>query len=146
MLIQPSLQPGDYMLWHPDVITSLPSSSMQDGRDTTSYDFNTQASDPVFLSVPVCPLTEANAQFLVQQRRAFVLGFPGPEYSSGEGDDEAGESGYLGRPGVHEVHCVGGEDGLRVMGLLAWNEDDSNCTAERHLLRIANSVLFPDLL
>lgn len=94
--------------------------------------------------MPVCPLTRENAQFLARQRKAFVLGFPGPEFAAIGG---VGESGYLGRPGVQEIYDVGGEEGLRAMGLLAWDEEGESSTlaAERHLLRAANAILFPDL-
>lgn len=166
----PPVEPGDYIIWHPDVVissfpsestiattvtTSIPSSvsTRDDGhyhshhQHSFSRDCNPHVSNAVFLSVPACPLTLDNAVFLTRQRRAFLLGFPGPEFvASGhlEGDD-IGESCYLDRPGVQEIHEVGGEQALRTMGLLAWDEDESACAREGRLLRHTNAILFPGL-
>lgn len=177
------LNPGDYILWHPDVrfcccsccspaaaaaaaVFRRSNDQESDEHDNNNDQQQSHVSpnktyfhsssflvndeqqhrgNPILLSVPVCPLTRENAQFLARQRRAFVLGFPGPEFAASGG---VGESGYLGRPGVQEIYDVGGEEGLRAMGLLAWDEEEeSNSTlaGERHLLRAANAILFPDL-
>lgn len=145
------LSPGDYLVWHPDALVSPGCSSSSSISDTSALSqqrpircYDPQISGPLFLSVPVCPLTQANAVFLERQRRAFLLGFPGPKFTSEYVEDDAGESRYLGRPGVQEVHDVGGEEALRAMGLLAWDEEASTSKSERQLLRLTNSILFPD--
>lgn len=55
-----------------------------------------------------------------------------------------GESYHMGRPGVQEINDAGGEEALRAMGLLAWDEDDTADEGERVLLKWANEALFPD--
>lgn len=55
-----------------------------------------------------------------------------------------GESNHAGRPGVQDVADAGDEDGLRAMGLLPFDEDDVSSEAERELVRMANSLLFPE--
>lgn len=147
--LSPLLHPGDYLVWHPDMTCSVSASDSDDDdkhRFPRCYYNPHASSEPLFLSIPVCPLTQANALFLARQRRAFLLGFPGPQFVSeyaGE-DKEIGESCHLGRPGVQQIYDVGREEALRAMGLLTWNEDESTCAEERQLLHLTNSILFPD--
>lgn len=159
------LNPGDYILWHPDITccrySAAAVSDESDNNDEHNDDeqddeqddqqhcpsscYDPQSLELAFLSVPVCPLTRDNALFLARQRKSFVLGFPGPEFAASGQAEGGGESCYLGRPGAQEIHDVGGEEGLKAMGLSAWDEDESTSADERHLLRAANSILFPDL-
>ncbi|KAI1082023.1 DUF1479-domain-containing protein [Whalleya microplaca] len=127
MVPVPALQAGDYVLWHPDAVHAA----------------NTSAE--AVLYVPACPLSLTNALYLARQRRAFLLGRPAPDFAGvGRGERE-GERGYVGRPGVQEVADAGGEEGLRAMGLLPWDERGGASRAEeRELLRLANAILFPD--
>lgn len=102
----------------------------------------------LLLPLPTSPLTRAGAVFLARQRRAFLLGFPGPDYA-GRGpvgsQTDVGESCHLGRPGVQEIYEAGGEKGLRAMGLLAWEErGDEGVEREGELVQMANGILFPD--
>lgn len=122
----PALNPGDYIIWHPDLIhASTPGS---DGA--------------MMLCLPACPLTQTNALYLARQRKAFLLGQPGPDFAGGgSGRDE---SHYVGRPGWQEVNEAGGEDGLRAMGLYPWGEEDAKTEGERQVLSMANEILFPD--
>lgn len=157
------LNPGDYILWHPDMTccrcfaaVAVSHESDEDDDDEQDHQqyypsscYDPQSLEPAFLSLPVCPLTRDNALLLARQRRAFVLGFPGPEFAASRqagGESGGGESCYLGRPGVQEVHDVGGDEGLKAMGLLAWDDDEGTSVDERHLLRTANSILFPDVV
>jgi hypothetical protein len=172
----PPLQPGDYVLFHPDVAYTMnPSLSMPISTPAQTPPPTPQpstASSPVFsrspspsrssllsstpatpspsatpsssattlLYIPACPLTQTNALFLARQRKAFLLGFPGPDFVGGEG-----ESFHMGRPGVQEVNEAGGEPALRSTGMLAWDEDDATGgKAERLVLAAANGILFPD--
>ncbi|KAL1873027.1 hypothetical protein Daus18300_004168 [Diaporthe australafricana] len=162
----PPLRPGDYVLFHPDVAytmnPSLPPTPLTTGqtppltpehsrRSSTSspsspalsHSSSTTTSSPTattLLYIPACPLTQTNALFLARQRKAFLLGFPGPDFAGG-----GGESFHMGRPGVQEVNEAGGEAALRATGLLAWDEDDATGgEAERLVLAAANGILFPD--
>lgn len=129
----PHVNPGDYVLWHPDTIHAA--DALHDGF-----------SDSSVLYVPACPLTQTNALYLARQRKAFLLGHPAPDFESGN----KGEREYMGRPGVQDVNDAGGEEGLRSMGLLPWDEKKVATTngrvaaVERELLRQANGILFPD--
>lgn len=51
----------------------------------------------------------------------------------------------MGRAGVQDVNDAGGDDGLRTMGLLPWDEEEARTEAEREVLAMANGILFPDL-
>ncbi|KAI1762333.1 DUF1479-domain-containing protein [Hypoxylon sp. FL1150] len=135
MVPVPHVGPGDYVLWHPDAVHAA--DAVHGG-----------VSEASVLYVPACPLTQTNALYLARQRRAFLLGHPAPDFESGS----RGERDYLGRPGVQDVNDAGGEEGLRSMGLLPWDEKKvaanggSSLVAavEGELLRQANGILFPD--
>ncbi|XXH05490.1 hypothetical protein Hte_011920 [Hypoxylon texense] len=145
MVPVPQVEPGDYVLWHPDAVHAA---------DPVHGGF----ADAAVLYVPACPLTQTNALYLARQRKAFLLGHPAPDFESGSGHSSRGERDYMGRPGVQDVNDAGGEEGLRSMGLLPWDEKKvvgSNgsggggsssiaVAVERELLRQANGILFPD--
>lgn len=164
----PPLRPGDYVLFHPDVAYTMnpslpptpvtateqtpPPTPQHSRRSSSSSPSSSSPSHPssssrttsltatTLLYIPACPLTQTNALFLARQRKAFLLGFPGPDFAGG-----GGESFHMGRPGVQEVNEAGGEAALRATGLLAWDEDDAiGGEAERLVLAAANGILFPD--
>lgn len=162
----PPLRPGDYVLFHPDVAYTMnpslplpmpttaqtppptpqlsrrpsPSPSRSPSPSSPSSSTKYTSSTTTLLYIPACPLTQTNALFLARQRKAFLLGFPGPDFAGG-----GGESFHMGRPGVQEVNEAGGEAALRATGLLAWDEDDATGgDAERLVLAAANGILFPD--
>lgn len=168
----PPLKPGDYVIWHPDTIyapldtgasseLNTPSSTSPatscHSKDSTTPPFPPTPPTPsTLLYIPACPLTLNNAKYLVHQRKAFLLGYPGPDFTTSnnatpthdgpnnERPVEIGESYHMGRPGVHEINEAGGEEALRAMGLLVWDEDDAADASERALLKRANTLLFPD--
>lgn len=128
----PRVEPGDYVLWHPDTVHAVDR-------------IHTGTADSSVLYVPACPLTQTNALYLARQRKAFLLGHPAPDFAESGGFPRPGERDYMGRPGVQDVNDAGGEEGLRSMGLLPWDEEKGNASAaERELLRQANGILFPD--
>ncbi|KAK4680865.1 hypothetical protein QC764_102510 [Podospora pseudoanserina] len=130
----PDLSPGDYLIWHPDLIHSITSSSP------------TPSASVMYL--PCVPLTQTNALYLSRQRKSFLLGCPGPDFFDGCGYGSGhgrGEAHYIGRPGVQEISDAGGEEGLRAMGLLPWDEEEADTDFEREVLAMANGILFPDL-
>lgn len=151
----PTLQPGDYIFWHPDLPYHISSNSRQ-GLHTPG----TPGADDVSMLVyiPAAPLTQTNALYLARQRKAFQRGQPGPDFDSGRGiiaeetDVEAGEK---------EIAELGGSGALKAMGLERWDTDEessrrtrsqrqkaaisgNNSPRELDLVNIANLILFPD--
>ncbi|KAI1471037.1 uncharacterized protein F4812DRAFT_164278 [Daldinia caldariorum] len=122
LVTPPTLQAGDYIIWHPDQAyqfsntnyrsTSRPqtSSSEPGAGDTTS----------MLVYTPAAPLTQTNALFLARQRKAFLRGHPGPDFDS-TGTGLGSEAPHTGRLGEKEIREVGGEEGLQAMGLAPWN-------------------------
>jgi hypothetical protein len=132
MVSVPHLEPGDYIVWHCDAVHAAESSPHH-------------KQDAAIVNLPACPLTQTNALHIARQRKAFLLGHPSPDFDKGGGGRAGrGESRCMGRPGVQEVHEAGGEEGLRSMGLLAWDEDGAMSDTEADVLELANDVLFPD--
>ncbi|KAK0384079.1 hypothetical protein NLU13_8168 [Sarocladium strictum] len=123
----PRLSPGDYVVWHCDAVYAI------DGYQRDELDGAT------VMYIPACPLTQTNALYLARQRKAFLLGQPSPDFGAGRG-----ESTHLSRPGVQEVHAAGGEDGLKAMGLMPWEEDEAVTESEAEVVEMANRILFPD--
>jgi hypothetical protein len=121
----PTLNPGDYLIWHPDTIHAV-----SGGNSTMLY-------------LPAVPLTQTNALYLARQRKTFLLGHSGPDFG-GSGGRGSGESDHVGRPGVQDVSDAGGDEALRAMGLLPWDEDDAGTEGEKKVLGMVNGILFPD--
>ncbi|KAF4985227.1 hypothetical protein FDECE_16720 [Fusarium decemcellulare] len=174
MITLPTLQPGDYIFWHPDLPYYLSSNNY--GLKTPSGS-NSEVSMLVY--IPAAPLTQTNALYLARQRKAFQRGHPGPDFdSTGRGIvEEDSET----RPGEKEIAEVGGPASLQAMGLAPWEvagtrsgtppsdktkskdeEEDvdmdaetrsetrsltsasSISRAEAEVVRLANIILFPD--
>ncbi|KAI9171760.1 hypothetical protein HJFPF1_01251 [Paramyrothecium foliicola] len=131
MVPVPALGPGDYVIWHSDAIYAF---------DHAASHIPKPEATTTAMYLPVSPLTETNAIYLARQRKAFVLGLPGPDFGS---DD--GESFHMSRAGTQDVHDAGGDEGLRAMGLQPWNEDEAGDEAEATLIEVANAILFPDM-
>lgn len=120
----PTLQTGDYIVWHPDLayhITSNPNimaSRAPTPPPRTEEDDDTPASKPVsiLVYVPAAPLTQTNALYLARQRKTFQRGHPGPDFDS-TGSGLGSEASHSGRPGETEIAEVGGPAGLQAMGL-----------------------------
>lgn len=121
----PTLQAGDYVLWHCDeaysIMTAAPSepgSPPPRGSDDAAATTTTPAPS-MLMYTPACPLTQTNALFLARQRKAFLQGQPGPDFDSA-GSSLQSEAPHEGRPGREEIAAVGGDAGLRAMGLAPW--------------------------
>ena len=185
----PRVGPGDYVVWHPDLVHATATATATSAADFDGgYKFGAGFSEPgsgsLYLYVPACPLTATNALYLARQRRAFLLGLPAPDFAGGGGIGRGGgkddsnnnssggssyfgggggvESTHLGRPGVQDVNDAGGEEGLRAMGLLAFEERGLGAgmgmglglgvgdgvlppsRVERDVVGLANGILFPD--
>ncbi|KAI1501154.1 hypothetical protein F5X99DRAFT_209921 [Biscogniauxia marginata] len=143
MIPIPRVEPGDYVLWHPDTVHATDRVHLGAGTGRVAGSASIPAGDASVLYIPACPLTQTNALYLARQRRAFLRGLPAPDFEradygggdsgrNGRGRDigrggseagaAAGEGEHTGRPGVQEVSDAGGESGLRSMGLLPWDE------------------------
>ncbi|KAH8813317.1 hypothetical protein F5884DRAFT_333320 [Xylogone sp. PMI_703] len=123
MVHVPKVRPGDYVLWHCDTIHAVDKDHKGNGDSSVMY-------------IPACPLTEANASYLVKQRDAFLRGTPGPDFPGG-----MGESGHIGRPGAREVIAAGGIEAMRAMGLEKWNVEGEDAKDCRELLEKANTII-----
>jgi hypothetical protein len=62
--------------------------------------------------IPVCPLTEANAEYLGRQRDTFLHGYPRQDFPG-----DKGESEHFGRSTDAYLRKHVDLDGLRAMGL-----------------------------
>jgi hypothetical protein len=107
MVHVPQVEPGDYVAWHCDSLHAVDKIHNGNGDSSVLY-------------IPACPLTETNAKYLVRQREAFLEGTPGPDFPGGEG-----ESAHSGRMGRSDIQNAGGIEGLRAMGLEAWNVENA---------------------
>ncbi|KAF7561690.1 hypothetical protein G7046_g2446 [Stylonectria norvegica] len=170
MITLPTLQPGDYIFWHPDLPYHI--SSNNPGLLTPS---SNDDDISMLVYIPAAPLTQTNALYLARQRKAFQRGHPGPDFdSTGRGTVvEDAET----RPGEKDIAEYGGPAGLQAMGLAPWEvaatragtppgdkpkskgedvemEDgvetkslmstSSISRAEAEVVRLANIILFPD--
>lgn len=133
MITVPRLGSGDYIIWHPDLIYAIDRPAA--AHPTLSF-LPPPASPTTIMYIPACPLTQTNALYLARQRKAFLLGHPSPDFGGARGERE-----HLGRPGVQDVNEAGGEDGLRAMGLLPFEEEGDDVA----VMRMANAILFPDV-
>ena len=94
-------------------------------------------TDSSVLYIPVCPLTEHNAQYLRRQRNTFLNGTPSPDFGGGEG-----ESKHVGRPTVHDLPTMMDSDGLRAMGLMEWDSAAPGLSkGQREVMDRANKEL-----
>ncbi|KAK8087507.1 hypothetical protein PG994_002481 [Apiospora phragmitis] len=109
LVAPPTLEPGDYIVWHPD----------------QAYAFEkTPPSTSMLVYTPAAPLTQTNALFLARQRKAFQRGHPGPDFDS-TGSGLGSEAPHTGRLEERDIAEVGGEAGLRAMGLAPWTVSKS---------------------
>lgn len=134
MVHVPKVKPGDYVVWHCDSIHAV--DKVHNGTTDSSV-----------MYIPACPLTEANARYLVRQREAFTAGFPGPDFPGGKGEYE-----HMGRATVDEVMKTNSLDAKQAMGLAKWDDERLSSTAsirkvrektkaEKLLLTRANEIL-----
>ncbi|KAH7256618.1 hypothetical protein BKA59DRAFT_79256 [Fusarium tricinctum] len=128
MIPIPKLDPGDYLVWHCDTVYALDRLRRPDIPATTIF------------YLPACPLTQTNALYLAHQRKGFLQGEAGPDFTGAPTSDIT----IGGEQAVREVGEAGGVDGMRAMGLLPWDEDEAEDDVEYAVLEMANGVLFPE--
>jgi len=119
----PTLQTGDYIVWHPDLAYHMTSNpSVMASRAPTPPPFEDENAAPpsqpvsILVYVPAAPLTQTNALYLARQRKTFQRGHPGPDFDS-TGSGLGSEATHASRPGETEIGEVGGPAGLQAMGL-----------------------------
>ncbi|OAA65365.1 hypothetical protein SPI_02152 [Niveomyces insectorum RCEF 264] len=119
MVHVPEVAPGDFVVWHCDIIHAVDKTHA--GRHDSSV-----------LYIPVCPVTEVNARYLVRQRTAFLQGTPGPDFPGGKGESE-----HVDRP---TAAAIATDDGLRAMGLSKLSTEGLQNGA-RSVTERANAIL-----
>lgn len=116
----PTLQAGDYIMWHPDLAYHITSNgSIAASRAATPPPDDSSAPPnnvSILVYVPAAPLTQTNALYLSRQRKTFQRGHPGPDFDA-TGSGLGSEASHSGRPGAAEIAEVGGPAGLQAMGL-----------------------------
>ena len=123
----PTLQTGDYIVWHPDLayhITSNPNFMTSRAPTPPPADADADAdkaekpSRPVSILVyiPAAPLTQTSALYLARQRKTFQRGHPAPDFDS-TGSGLGSEATHIDRPTETDIAEVGGPAGLQAMGL-----------------------------
>jgi hypothetical protein len=130
MISLPRVNPGDYVIWHCDTIHAV---------DPT----HRGAHDSSVLYIPVCPLTQRNAEALERQRRAFLVGGTSPDFGAEGAVAEGAHVGRMDVGGFMEMEEGAGRvEGLRAMGLEAWDSDAEGLGAgQREVLDRANKIL-----
>ncbi|KAI3332736.1 hypothetical protein F4824DRAFT_280465 [Ustulina deusta] len=116
LVTPPTLQAGDYIIWHPDQAYQFSNTNY---RSSTEPKNDSGPRTSMLVYSPAAPLTQTNALFLARQRKAFLRGHPGPDFDS-TGTGLGSEAPHTGRLGEREIREVGGEEGLRAMGLAPW--------------------------
>ncbi|KAK1760222.1 hypothetical protein QBC47DRAFT_2387 [Echria macrotheca] len=119
----PTLQTGDYIVWHPDLAYHMSSNpNVMASRAPTPPPAGEVDEKPpsqpvsILVYIPAAPLTQTNALYLARQRKTFQRGHPTPDFDS-TGSGLGSEASHSGRPGETEIAEVGGPAGLQAMGL-----------------------------
>lgn len=127
LVAPPTLQPGDYIIWHPD----------------EPYAFE---KPPPGLSMlvytPAAPLTQTNALFLARQRKTFLRGHPGPDFDS-TGSGLGSEAPHTGRLEEKDIAEVGGAEALQAMGLTPWILDKNSIEESKAVTPTEEGKDFP---
>ncbi|KAJ8130495.1 hypothetical protein O1611_g3136 [Lasiodiplodia mahajangana] len=123
MVHMPQVKPGDFVVWHCDTIHAV--DKVHKGQ-----------SDSSVLYIPICPVTEQNAQYMVRQRKAFLDGTPGPDFPGGQG-----ESQHINRPTVSYLQAHADSEGLRAFGFEKLVAAESDGPGARGAMKKANEIL-----
>ncbi|KAL9124291.1 MAG: hypothetical protein Q9217_006365 [Psora testacea] len=120
----PLVRPGDYVAWHCDTIHAVDKIHAGQGDSSVMY-------------IPSCPLTDANAEYLVRQRDAFSEGLPGPDFPSG-----VGEGQHVGRLSTDFVMQNIDKEAQQAMGIARFDKERRDLPAQdRQMLERANEIL-----
>ncbi|KAH9905583.1 DUF1479 domain protein [Xylariomycetidae sp. FL2044] len=123
MVHMPDIKPGDVVLWHCDTIHAV--DKLHRGQ-----------SDSSVLYIPICPVTESNARYLLRQKNAFLAGTPGPDFPGGQG-----ESKHINRPTESFLRSYADADGLRAFGFEKLVASERDTPGGRSIATKANEIL-----
>ncbi|KAI1073580.1 DUF1479-domain-containing protein [Whalleya microplaca] len=123
MVHVPHIKPGDFVVWHCDTIHAV--DKVHNGK-----------SDSSVLYIPVCPVTELNAQYLLRQREAFLNGTPGPDFPGGQG-----EASHVNRPTEEYLRSYSTVEGLRAFGFEKLVPTAADSPGAKHVTAGANEIL-----
>lgn len=93
-------------------------------------------SDSSVLYIPICPVTEFNAHYVLRMRDAWRIGTPGPDFPGGKGESE-----HVDRPLESFLRKVADVDGLASVGLEPLREPVDASNGEKEVVRRANKLL-----
>jgi hypothetical protein len=88
------------------------------------------------LYIPICPVTERNAQYVLRQKQAFLDGTPGPDFPGGEG-----ESKHVNRPTESYLRSHADSTGLRAFGFEKLITAESDGPGAGRAISKANEIL-----
>ncbi|CAJ2512006.1 Uu.00g076310.m01.CDS01 [Anthostomella pinea] len=120
LVTPPTLQAGDYIIWHPDQAYQFSNTNYRSRSRPQTSSGDSTSTTAMLVYTPAAPLTQTNALFLARQRKAFLRGHPGPDFDS-TGTGLGSEAPHTGRLGEKDIREVGGEEGLQAMGLAPWS-------------------------
>ncbi|KAI1812500.1 DUF1479 domain protein [Poronia punctata] len=123
MIHMPQVKPGDFVVWHCDTIHAV--DKVHNGQ-----------SDSSVLYIPICPVTEQNAHYLLRQKNAFLEGTPGPDFPGG-----LGESRHVNRPDESYLRSNADSEGLRAFGFEKLVAAESDGPGARTAIDKANKII-----
>lgn len=123
MVHMPEVRPGDFVVWHCDTIHAV--DKIHKGQ-----------SDSSVLYIPICPVTEKNAQYMVRQRKAFLDGTPGPDFPGGKG-----ESQHVNRPTESYLRAHAESEGLKAFGFEKLVAAESDGPGASEAIKRTNEIL-----
>lgn len=144
MVHVPEVKPGDFVIWHCDgKILSVHSFSelcdtiIEPKLVIHAVDkIHKGQSDSSVLYIPICPVTEKNAEYLLRQKKAFIDGTPGPDFPGGQG-----ESQHINRPSVSYLRAHSNSKGLRAFGFEKLAPVESDSPGAKKVMEKANHIL-----
>ena len=114
----PSVEPGDMVLWHCDLVHAVESVHAGAGDSSVMY-------------IPAVPLTQQNWEYVRAQREEFVQGIPPADFPGGKGESLFVERG---QPG--DVH---GSEARRAMTLEELEVPQGAKEVEKKLIAACNA-------
>ncbi|KAI1771081.1 DUF1479-domain-containing protein [Hypoxylon cercidicola] len=123
MVHVPQIKPGDFVVWHCDTIHAVDK-------------IHKGTSDSSVLYIPICPVTELNAKYLVRQRNAFLNGTPGPDFPGGQG-----EANHVNRPTEAYFRSYATAEGQRAFGFEKLVTTEADTVGSKKVTSLANEIL-----
>ncbi|KAJ6139504.1 hypothetical protein N7471_005990 [Penicillium samsonianum] len=118
MIPYPTVEPGDIVFWSADTIH---------GTETE----NTGKNDACVFYIPSVPLTPSNAQYIAQQRDAFLSGNPPPDFPGG-----LGESQFSDRAQVGDIQSEAGKMAMGLSPIQASGKDEKSMKLAQEVNKI----------